>query len=784
MAKDELQPFISLGPFLGMNTSDAQPFIPPGYALLAKNANTYRHKGALMPERGRVSLDNVGAYMSQINVLTPVVGSDTLSGNYILVQGQNISATLVTLLLQISTDTITLLSNDLQYTQAVQYGSVVYTNGGQRIFLDTSGPITQFYTWQYTGFSPLVQLTTSTAGGNIPTEVRSYVFTQITAMPDGTTSETSPADFATPDSIQTGAGDTNSITLTPATAAAFGTYTLTGVPTSGQTNTYTIGGNAIVTNQGTGNTQAEQATADAAAINIYEGILLAQVNATAAGNLITIRAVNPGTAGNSITTTGTSSGGDTVTANQGTLHGGALGGSWSGNNAGPNGQSLVGVDGTTYSTNIYAESSLQAGYFLVANVSGTAPFVDTLSDQQLAEQTPLLVVNGSAFQRDPPPLGPFPVPVNRVAYNLPYIMVYQNCMFVFTYIDSTIVLGSSPSTQLWYSQPGKPWEFSADTGALLLSDTVEVPGSEIVLIEDYNSPVGDYPKALGLAGSYLFCAKRRETWIVYGNGTSASPFTQQKILNIGTQSIRSVTSAVGGCFFMSENGLYFFDGTSPQYDETKVRFVNTDFLNITNNDNIHCVGVFSHMNFYLFYPTLGKGYSYNTVTGEWMSELEYAPANENAIYFTPADASIDPGVDATGSLINCVVAARYGEPTAIDYLFADPVNDLGSVQVVSWQGPENDLPGTDFKKEYSAMTIYAPIQPGIVNVQVTIDGILAVNRSFDLSAQRPLITNFSAQGYSANILVTMQSVTQVVPEIWKIAVWGINLPMRRLTSPQ
>src|ERR1700683_1470877 len=109
MAKDELQPFISLGPFLGMNTSDAQPFIPPGYALLAKNANTYRHKGALMPERGRVSLDNVGAYMSQINVLTPVVVSDTLAGNYILVQGQNISATLVTLLLQISTDTITLL---------------------------------------------------------------------------------------------------------------------------------------------------------------------------------------------------------------------------------------------------------------------------------------------------------------------------------------------------------------------------------------------------------------------------------------------------------------------------------------------------------------------------------------------------------------------------------------------------------------------------------------------------------------------------------------------------
>ena len=892
MAKDELQPFINLGPFLGMNTSDAQPFVPPGYAILAKNANTYRHKGALMPERGRVSLDDLGTYMAQITVITPVVENDALGGNYILVQGLTAASALVTLLLQVSTDTVTVLSNDLMYTQAVQYGSVVYTNGGQRIFLNSAGPITQLYTWQYTGFTPIVQLTTATTGGNIPTEIRSYVFTQVTAMPDGTTSETSPVDYSTPISIQTGAGDTNSITLTPATAAARGSYTITGVPTTGDTNTYTIGGNAIVTNQSTGNTQAQQATNDAAAINAYEGILVPQVTAVATGNLITITAVNPGPGGNSITTTGTSSGGDTVTANQAMLSGGSLGttqadgsytitgtpnsaarnqyvingndvvapqvtgdtpsqqaiadaayinsavgsivtasatgpnvvltavavgpagngitttgfatvggdtltpnqaalsggafgASWSGTNAGPNGQTLVGVDGTTYSTNIYAQSSLQAGYFLVANVSGGAPFIDTLSDAQLAENTPLLVVGGSAFQRDPPPLGPFSVPVNRIAFNLPYIMVYQNCMFVFTYINSTIVQGSSPSSQLWYSLPGKPWEFSSDTRALLLSDSVEVNTPELSsLIQDYNAPLGDYPKSLALAGSYLLCSKRREQWIVYGNGTDASPFTQQKILNIGSQSIRSATSVVGGAFFMSENGLYFFDGTSPQYDESKFRFVDTDFIDVSNNDNIHCVGAFANLTFYLFYPTLGKGYSYNTVTGEWMSELEYAPCNENAIFSVPADWAIDPTVDPTCNIINQVVAARYGLPTALDYLFADPVFDLAQTQFISWQGPENDLPGTDFKKEYTCMTIYAPIQPGIINVQVVIDGNLAVNRSFDLSAQRPLITNFSVQGYSANVLVSMQNVGDIVPEVWKVQIWGCNLPMLRLNTPQ
>jgi hypothetical protein len=689
MSKDELQPFISLGPFLGMNTADAQPFVPPGYSVLAKNANTYRHKGALMPERGRVSLNDFGPFLARIDtmsaVVAPAVGFPFGNPhNQLLIQGVDVSNNLVTLIHDIPNSTTFVVANALKYTQAVQYASVVYTNAGQRFFVDTrfSDPsYPQFYTWQYTGFAPTVVLSTSPVGGNIPEETRFYVYTQVTTMPDGTVSETSPENFATPDQITTAAGVTNSITLTPA------------APPNG-----------------------------------FDGF-----------------------------------------------------------NKGPNGQTLVGIDGTKYNTNIYAQSSLQAGYFLVGTTDGTnSPFIDTLSDEQLAEQPPLLVVNGSAFQRDPPPVGPFQNPVApfSVIYNRPFLAVYQNCMFVFTHIDNIIVGGSAPSTQAWYSLPGKPWEFSSDTRALLLNNNVEMPMNASSDEFDYNANTGDYAKALGFAGSYLFCAKRRETWLIYGNGTDASPFTQQQVLNVGTQSIRSVTSAVGGCFFMSENGLYFFDGQSPQYEESKFRFVNTDFLTVSDNDNIHCVGAFSNLTFYLFYPTLGKGYSYNTVTGEWMSELEYGPFSEDAIFSTPADASIDPIVNPTGNLINQVVAARFGLPAAVDYLFADQVNDLGSPQIIEWQGPENDGPGTDFKKEFSCMTVFAPKQAGILNVQVTVDGNLAINRSFDLSAQRPLIANFTAQGFSANIHATLQSVGTVVPEVWKIQVWGSNLPMRRLGTPQ
>lgn len=106
-----------------------------------------------------------------------------------------------------------------------------------------------------------------------------------------------------------------------AAVQASGTYTLTGTPTNANTNTYTIGGHAVVSNQATANSLSQQATADANAINA-DGTVGALVHATAVGAVITIKYNEYGTSGNGVTTTGTSSGGDTVTANQASLTGG------------------------------------------------------------------------------------------------------------------------------------------------------------------------------------------------------------------------------------------------------------------------------------------------------------------------------------------------------------------------------------------------------------------------------------------------------------------------------
>jgi hypothetical protein len=106
--------------------------------------------------------------------------------------------------------------------------------------------------------------------------------------------------------------------------AAVGSYTLTGVPTTGDNNVYTINGDVVTVAQTTGNTLAVQATADAAAITAATA--LTGVTAAAAGANINLTANTAGVASNFITTFGSSTGGDTVTANQVQLSGGSNGG--------------------------------------------------------------------------------------------------------------------------------------------------------------------------------------------------------------------------------------------------------------------------------------------------------------------------------------------------------------------------------------------------------------------------------------------------------------------------
>jgi hypothetical protein len=102
--------------------------------------------------------------------------------------------------------------------------------------------------------------------------------------------------------------------------AAYGSFTLTGVPAVGFTNNYVING-VIVSVAQTAVSLATQATADAAAITAATATTL--VTAAAVGAVVTVTANTAGYAGNYISTSSYTNGGDVVTSNQLFLGGGS-----------------------------------------------------------------------------------------------------------------------------------------------------------------------------------------------------------------------------------------------------------------------------------------------------------------------------------------------------------------------------------------------------------------------------------------------------------------------------
>lgn len=99
------------------------------------------------------------------------------------------------------------------------------------------------------------------------------------------------------------------------------TFTITGVPATGQNNVYVIGGNTATAPQTTGNSVTVQAAADVVIINAVPAIA-ALGTATSVAGVITFTASVPGPGGNGITTTSSTTGGDTVTAGGASTAGG------------------------------------------------------------------------------------------------------------------------------------------------------------------------------------------------------------------------------------------------------------------------------------------------------------------------------------------------------------------------------------------------------------------------------------------------------------------------------
>lgn len=770
MAAAEVMPLLKLGPFIGLDLTSAGPYVEPGYATSATNANPSIIDKALTTERGRVEMADFSGTFTSVSVVVPVMQSSEftpgMNGSSIplyLVGGPTFSGAFGAVLYNPATgssQTVTYSGSIppalLPFDQAVQFGGVVYLNNGYRLFLNQQLPpgyVVGFRAWQY------------------PPPV---AFGNVTAVDTGAYSTGLVATVAGGPITTTGVP----VTITPAAITNIVNGNLIVIDSGSQQEILTISG---VT--GTTFDVTNQLLHDTGFI-IQAGL----IGPATFEYLFTRLTTNPdGTTSETscdpkqfasppAVAIGSSTGSEVAVTCQNPL-------TWSGTNV---------LDGSTFTTNVYRSSTLQPTFFYVRNVSGGAGtgFVDVSPDTAI-------LGNAQLETRDQPPLVPGSYGTLPTQFNFGSISIHKGRIWVYVIVQNISTLGV-PEVQLWYSNLGRGWEFDQLNQVLLLQSDVVNSYADVLVLEGsttYDNLYGNDPLAVAECGTFLMAFSRRQTWAIYGD--APANFLARQNFNIGCVSRHSVTPTTGGIFWLSENGSYWFDGSTPQYIDGGIR----GLLSATPTSpaiqlsaQMQSTGFFSNMTWYLAFPTLDFTIGYYTVTGKWLSQIGYAPAGPAAVAYTPAYSNMYAPIAGYGG-VNEVIAARKTLTTSVDWWFADPNFDLGGAQGVEWVGPATYC-GEDkdgWEKVFSHITVTAPAQPGTVVVTLTVDpnSPTAKTRTFnfDLSKGTRQISSVGdgqggvLRGFIAQLSVFMLGAANPnpAPHIWKVTAWGTM--SRNLTIP-
>lgn len=350
------------------------------------------------------------------------------------------------------------------------------------------------------------------------------------------------------------------------------------------------------------------------------------------------------------------------------------------------------ADGSDYVTNVYRMSSEQPVWYLLTTLTANTPYTDTASDDSLTANAQLIP------DRDPPPLG------NGVLWP---IMLHKELMWVFAVVQNADT-NNLPQTQLWWSNPGRPWEFDRVNNVELVGNSATPNG-----VTSTTGIYGDVPQACVSLSSLGVLFKTRSTWVVYGDDTNT--FVVRKLLDIGTRAAASVvvvpldTSILA--FALGEQGVYMTDGYQYAYVSEAIRSV-IDSLSL--NDRINAVGSYSNHAYYLSFPERGETWAFYTSTGEWLGPLPYATTFAYTVRANPSKWGGTVGIGE-------VTAVRQGT-NYIDQWFSSGDLDLGAPQNVNWSGPLTDCGAPGKEKEFQRIAVNAPVQPGVmVEVTLTLD---------------------------------------------------------------
>jgi hypothetical protein len=124
MPSQKYVPLIKIGPFSGIDATDADPFETPDMANLATNVNPWRQNGAMATAAGRgalttISLSPTTAYINAI-----------VENNSLAIYASNNSSNQV---IYFNSSSQTTVFNGIQFAEGVSIGQAVFTNTGQQL---------------------------------------------------------------------------------------------------------------------------------------------------------------------------------------------------------------------------------------------------------------------------------------------------------------------------------------------------------------------------------------------------------------------------------------------------------------------------------------------------------------------------------------------------------------------------------------------------------------------------------------------------------------------------
>jgi hypothetical protein len=212
----------------------------------------------------------------------------------------------------------------------------------------------------------------------------------------------------------------------------------------------------------------------------------------------------------------------------------------------------------------------------------------------------------------------------------------------------------SDASVVYWSNLNEPWGFNDLTGYLPVGEN------------SYN----DAAMGLTSIGGQLVLMKSKTTYGVFGN--SDSNFITNKLFDIGCKSSRSICNAYGIALWLSGQGIYMYDGSSPKnisdggYQVSNIKAI---LDGLTEEDMAQATSFVYQRMFCISFPTVNKTYVYDTRSQGWypigwaldqvafnMESLNYPVVGTNLQVLYEIDNWFSAGGDLGGPIISFITS--------------------------------------------------------------------------------------------------------------------------------